>query len=132
VHRHIAANLNDPNLAKQPALLRHLEAKGRVTAMTKAASYLLWRPDFSTLRNYLLDNMELMLSDSTGIPPRYARAAGFQQKTYGRFNGSLLHASERHNDDFRALWQRQPFRRVSFRFGYVDNKSRPHLLLTQR
>src|SRR5205814_1682459 len=42
VHRHVAANLADDHLAGDPSLLRHLEAKGPVCAMTKAASYLLW------------------------------------------------------------------------------------------
>lgn len=132
VHRHIAANLSNDHLARNPELMAHLEAKGRITALTKAASYLLWRPDFSTIRQYLLDNMELMLSDSTGIPPRFARKAGFEQVTYGRFSGSLLRASEKHNEDFRKLWLEQPRRKLTFRFGYVDNKSQKHLLVTKR
>ena len=40
---------------------------GEVAAITKAASYLLWRGDFSRIRDYLLDNMVWMVSDSSGI-----------------------------------------------------------------
>ena len=61
--------------------------------MTKAASYLLWRDNFSTIRDYLLDNMEFMVSDSTGIPPKFATKAGFVQEAYGKFNESFLGAS---------------------------------------
>jgi hypothetical protein len=132
VHRHIAANLADRHLRKSPALLHHLRAKGRVVAMTKAASYLLWRRDFSLIRDYLLDHMEFMLSDSTGIPPAFVAEAGFVQEPLGRFEGSFLEASDRHNDDFRELWSAHPHRKLTFRFGYVDANKRAHLLVTRR
>ncbi|MFO0755513.1 MAG: hypothetical protein U0359_03430 [Byssovorax sp.] len=68
VHRHIAENLGNGRLGKDPRLLRYLEKKGHVRAMTKAASYLLWKDAFSQIRDYLLGNMDFMISDSTGIP----------------------------------------------------------------
>jgi hypothetical protein len=30
------------------------------------------------------------------------------------------------------LWRRQPYRKLEFRFGYVDHHSQPHLLVTRR
>lgn len=131
VHRHIAANLADMHLAKDGPLLTHLAAKGRVSAMTKAASYLLWRNDFSHIRDYLLAHMDFMISDSTGIPPMYARKAGMQQIPLGRFEQSFLNAPEQHNRDFQALWAQKPFRRLPFRFGYVDAARQAHLLITR-
>ena len=70
VHRHFAANLSDEHLGEDPSILRHLEAKGPVAAMTKAASYLLWRDDFSLIRNYLLTHATFMVSDSTLVSRR--------------------------------------------------------------
>ncbi|MEO7332164.1 MAG: hypothetical protein ABI193_26545, partial [Minicystis sp.] len=90
VHRHIAENLGNGRLGKDPSLLRHLENKGRVTAMTKAASYLLWKDAFSQIRDYLLGHMEFMISDSTGIPPALSEKAGFVVDTYGTFKGSFV------------------------------------------
>jgi hypothetical protein len=132
VHRHIAANLADGPLGKDPSVLRHLEMKGRVAAMTKAASYLLWRPDFVTIRQYLLDHMQFMVSDSTGIPPSPARKAGFIQETYGSFSGSFLAASRAYNDEFRELWKSQPPRPLPFRYGYPDSSRHYHLLVTRK
>lgn len=131
VHRHIAANLADAHLPEDGPLLRHLRAKGRVSAMTKAASYLLWRNDFAHIRDYLLGHMDFMISDSTGIPPFYARQAGMEQIPLGRFQQSFLNAPERHNQDFQALWAQRPFRRLPFRFGYVDAARQAHLLITK-
>jgi hypothetical protein len=132
VHRHIAFDLSDGGLKKNPGLLTWLAAKGPVAAMTKAASYLLWNDSFSAIRSYLLKHMIFMVSDSTGIPPRLAKAAGFTQETWGRFAGSFLPASDRINDDFRALWGQFPKNKLRFRFGYIDSDSQYHLLVTRK
>lgn len=131
VHRHLAVNLSDEYLDKSPALLRHLESKGRVAAMTKAASYLLWKDGFSRIRDYLLGHLDFMISDSTGIPPRFAASAGLVQETYGTFKSSLLGASREHNLAFNALWKKQPRRSLPFRFGYLDSAKAVHLLVTR-
>ena len=98
--------------------------------MTKAASYLLWRNSFSWVRNYLLEHMEFMVSDSTGIPPAFATPAGFEQRAFGTFSGSFLKGSTEHNNDFLKLWKNaEP---LDFRYGYLDRALRYHMLITQK
>jgi hypothetical protein len=128
VHRHFAANLADEKLKDSP-LLAHLEAKGQVAAVTKAASYLLWLGDFKVIRDFLLGHMAWMVSDSTGIPPRFARKK-FTQTTYGNFDGSYLEAGDNDNDAFRDLWKSQKHRKLPFRFGYPDSAGNVHLVIT--
>ncbi|MCB9562318.1 MAG: hypothetical protein H6708_18085 [Kofleriaceae bacterium] len=133
VHRHLGWNLSDDYLGKHPELLRHLEAKGKVTMLTKGASYLLWSDAFKDIRDYMLTHLAWMLSDSTGIPPAFAKKAGMVQETYGTFTGAFLPgaASTRHSADFVELWAKNPRRRLPFRYGYVDNEKHPHLLVTK-
>jgi hypothetical protein len=130
VFRHFAANLDNRHLSADPGVLRHLEAKGPVTAMTKAASYLLWWQEFSQIRGYLLAHMVWMISDSTGIPSEEARAAGFEQIPYGRFEGPFLRRGGGPAVAFQTLWAEgaQP---LSFRFGYPDSEGNAHLLITR-
>jgi hypothetical protein len=132
VHRHFGANLADGPLTKAPGLLKHLEAKGRIVAMTKAASYLLWRADFSKMRQYLLAHMDFMVSDSTGVPPADAKAAGYAMDAYGEFSGSFLEASKAINDQFRELWSSKPAKPLPFRYGYLDAGRRFHMVVTHR
>jgi len=129
VHRHIAFNLNDQALPGS-GVEKYLEQRGKVAAMTKAASYLLWLGSFATIRDYLLANAVWMISDSTGIPPRYARKAGMTQTTYGRFKGSYLEAGAGDNEAFRKLWGGQPYRKLKFRYGYPDVEGNVHLMIT--
>jgi hypothetical protein len=59
--RHISFNLDDFHLKLDPSLLAHLSAKGKVAAMTKAASHLLWNEHFAVMRNWLLDHADWMI-----------------------------------------------------------------------
>lgn len=131
VHRHIAWNLGD-KLFKGSALEKHLLAKGKVAAMTKAASYLIWNGGFSGIRNYLLDNMTWMASDATGIPLRWAKKAGFEIITYGTFKGPFLEEADPViGEEMVKLWEKQPRRKLPFRYGYPDAEKNLHLMITK-
>jgi hypothetical protein len=130
-HRHIAANLADKAFKGSP-LEKHLLAKGKVVALTKAASFLIWEWAFSGVRDYLLANMAWMASDATGIPARHARKAGFKQVTYGRFKGPFLpDANATIAEEMVKLWTSQPYRKLGFRYGYLDSELAVHLMITQ-
>jgi hypothetical protein len=131
VYRHVSLNLDDKHFL-QSGLSKHLEAKGAIAAMTKAASYLLWNDEFSGIRDYLMSHVTLMFSDSTGIPPQYASQAGLKQTTYGEFVDTSLPANPKYARSFRALWAAQPRRQLPFRYGYLDRDHHPHLLVTYR
>jgi len=131
VHRHFAWNLADKAFGGSP-LEKYLVAKGKVAAMTKAASYLIWLGGFSKIRDYLLGHMTFMVSDATGIDPRSARKAGFTQVTYGRFKGAFLEeASPSVSAQMVKLWASQPYRKLPFRYGYPDSEQHIHLMITK-
>jgi hypothetical protein len=130
-HRHLAANLADKAFKGGP-LEKHLLAKGKVVALTKAASFLIWEGAFSGIRDYLLANIAWMASDATGIPARYARKAGFKQVTYGSFKGPFLpEANATIAEEMVKLWSSQTYRKLGFRYGYVDSELAVHLMITQ-
>lgn len=133
--RHIAADLLDkpPNgLSTNPGLLKYLDSRGKVSVLVKAASYLLWREDANMIRDYLLSHSDYMLSDSTGVPPYYAKKAGFVQDPYGSFEVSFLGATKQHNGDFKKLFEKA--KPLPFRFGYPDGspEKRSHMVVTRR
>jgi hypothetical protein len=131
VHRHIAANLDNAHFAGS-GLQRYLESRGRMSVMTKAGSYLLWMDGFSALREYLLTRMDFMVSDSTGILPRHAAAAGFEQVTFGAFYGAFLdNEGGKDAEELRALFRSQPARELPFRYGYSDVRRSNHLIITR-
>jgi hypothetical protein len=132
VYRHIMANLDDAHLKKSPAVLAHLEKKGRVSAMTKAASYLLTFSEFKTFRRYLVDHVEWMVSDSTGVPPAEGTAAGFEYETWGTYEVSNMKEGASVTPAWKKLYASQPKRPLAFRFGYPDDKLHNHLIIMRK
>jgi hypothetical protein len=103
--------------------------------LVKGASYLLWNSGFSKIRGYILDYLAWMLSDSTGVPPAYAKPAGMIQETYGAYTGAFLEGvrttGQKHDEAFIELWKKQKRRKLPFRFGYVDANKQAHLVVTR-
>jgi hypothetical protein len=132
VYRHIAANLDDDHFVANRPLPLHLASKGPVAVLIKAASYLLWFDTFSHVRSYLLDHAAWMISDSTGIQPSLARAAGFEQDCYGLFHGPMLAKNSHTKSEFLTLWQASPKRLLPFYFGYPDIDGHGHMMVTRR
>lgn len=130
--RHVGYDLSDGNLKLRPQVLRHLEAKGKVSAMTKAATHLLWDDGFTTIREYLLGHMEWMISDTTGIPPRRIKGRGFVHEVYGKYEGPEPFGSVNGRDsaDFKELFKgHDP---ISFRYGYPDQHAHGHIVVTKK
>ncbi|MDB5218630.1 MAG: hypothetical protein JWO86_6557, partial [Myxococcaceae bacterium] len=66
VLRHVAYDLSDGNLKAHPQLMKYLDTKPKVSAMTKAASHLLWDDaNFSVIRDWLMTHTDWMISDTT-------------------------------------------------------------------
>ncbi len=132
VYRHIVANLEDAHLKKHPAILAHLHKKGHVAAMTKAASFLLSFTNFKTMRQYIIDDVDWMVSDATGLSPKYGKPAGFKYETYGTFERSEMDPGAPFSPVWAKMFKAQPHRKLNFRFGYPDIKFRNHLIIMWR
>jgi hypothetical protein len=139
VWRHIRANLGNETsagigdgLKADPRVLEHLEAKGKIAAMTKAASYLLSWDTFSLMRNYLLEHATWMVSDATGVAPKWGKQAGFEYETYGAFEAPHIEAGNGIQADWKKEFATEPKRALKFRFGYYDSKFRNHLVIMKK
>ena len=136
--RHIAADLSDEGLGKHRGAYAYLDARRDFAAITKASSYLLWKPDFDLVRKVLLARMKLMVSDDTGMPPTYAKAAGFTQKVWGAYTGAFFKRERIHHAELAvekemvALWQTPVEPTIKFRFGYYDNRRHAHVMFTYK
>ncbi len=131
-YRHIMANLDDDHIKADPSALAHLEKKGSVAGMTKAASYLLTFGVFEKMRQYVIGHVEWMVSDSTGLPPKVGEPAGFEYETHGAYTASNMPAGGRVTPEWKALYKAQPKRDLAFRFGYPDKKLNGHLIIMKK
>jgi hypothetical protein len=129
VHRHFAANLDDEHFDGS-GVEKHLEAKGSIPMITKAASYLLWKDSFSAISTYVATHLTWMVSDVSGLSVAAAAAAGLVQETYGRFTGAEIPANKKAQKAMVKLFKKQPQRKLGFRYGYRDTEHHVNLILT--
>lgn len=132
VYRHIQQNLDNEHLKADPRTLKHLESKGTIAGMTKAASYLLSWDSFSTMRDYLTGHVAWMVSDATGVAPKWGKPAGFEYETYGEFIGPHIQAGGSIAKDWRLEFEAEPKRELGFRFGYYDKRNANHLVIMRK
>ncbi|MBA3541753.1 MAG: hypothetical protein H0T79_19220 [Deltaproteobacteria bacterium] len=134
IYRHLQVDLDDAHLAKDPRALRHLEAKGKIAGLTKAASYLLSWDSFKTIRTYLVDHVVWMVSDATGVPPKFGTPAGFTYETWGAFHSAHIGAGNQIAKDWRDEFSKHETRSLPFRFGYYDGSAARsnHLVVMHR
>jgi hypothetical protein len=130
VHRHFAANLDNDHFDGS-GVEKHLEAKGAVPMITKAASYLLWKETFSAISDYVAKHLTWMVSDVTGLSVAAATAANLEQETYGRFLGAEIPANKKAQRAMIKLFKRQKFRKLKFRYGYRDTEKHVNLIITR-
>lgn len=131
-YRHFRMNLSDKSLTEDRRILAHLEKKGRVSAMTKAASHLLWHGGFSQIREYLKANIAWMVSDSTGLNPRHLDPTKWEQTVWGRFDVALFNPTTDGQIALRELYASQPERKLPFKlFGYPTKTLKPTLIVTR-
>lgn len=133
VFRHVTSDLSDDALAKHDDALAYVQHLGKVSAMTKAASYLLWKPAFGKLRDALLAQAPLMVSDDTGIPPKYGSAT-YDYEVWGVYKGSHFDfADQKVAKEMVELWKSKANQgSIDFRFGYYDNADHPHVMIAKK
>lgn len=132
--RHVAWNLDDNHMKADPRLTKHLEAKGKIAAMTKAGSHLLWSDDFSIIRDYLAKHTDWMISDTTGFTPAYAKKAGFVQDTYGTYTWPEPFGAvdAKTATEVKKLFETNPHVDVNFRYGYPDKDSHGSIMVNRK
>lgn len=138
--QHVATNLHDKYLGAESGqgIRAWLQGLGRVSFITKAATYLLWSDGFSTIRDIAVEQSEWMISDATGVPTRYLPTADWEVTPYGQFSCDFLNQRRKGgkwlaiNNEMAKFWKDNSQDKLAFRFGYIDCKRKNHVMIARR
>ena len=85
-------------------------------SLIKSASYLLHSGNFTTVRDFLLNNSATIIQDDSGIPLGYYSTKKWRFFPFGRYLGPIDEFPGRYQDSYAALFRRaQP---IDFGIGY--------------
>ena len=122
-------DLSDKNMTNRPEFLRFIRSRNSYNTFIKSASYLMHYPEFSKVRDELLNGSASIFQDDTGVPFRYISASRFISSFYGEYEAPVrdfnwLNKQESLDSAFQV--SRKP---MPFSIGYHWNSRRQHYML---
>ncbi|WP_334446490.1 hypothetical protein [Bradyrhizobium sp. AZCC 1610] len=99
-------------------------------SLIKSASYLLHSGNFTTVRDFLLNNSATIIQDDSGIPLAYYSTKKWRLFPFGRYLGPIDEFAGRYQESYAALFRRaQP---LDFGIGYRWRTPETNVLLSVR
>jgi hypothetical protein len=115
---------------KGSGFLKFCETLAPANSLIKSASYLLHSGNFTTVRNFLLNNSATIIQDDSGIPLAYYSTKKWRLFPFGRYLGPIDEFSGRYQESYAALFRRaQP---IDFGIGYRWRTPETNVLLSVR
>jgi hypothetical protein len=115
---------------KASGFLKFCETLGPGNSLIKSASYLLHSGNFTTVRNFLLNNSATIIQDDSGIPLAYYSAAKWRFFPFGRYLGPIDKFPRTYQPSYAELFRRaQP---IDFGIGYRWRTHETNVLLSVR
>lgn len=122
-----------PGFATQPAFSRYLTNEGHPDTFIKSASFLLhWRM-CDPLREFLLQQSNLLLQDDTGVPFNYLQRANWNVQLYGQYSRPDHPFHKHYQKDLAGVFaERQNVRPLGFSLGYGYGRRPSSLIVARR
>jgi hypothetical protein len=125
--------MEDPEFAKQEALVAYLERHAPFTTLLKSASYLLHDRQFSKVRGLVLAGSRAVLQDDTGVPYRFFDKAAWRVRLYGRYSPPVKDFNYGTQPDLEQAYRdTAAVRDLPFSFGYHWRQGTASVMLAVR
>jgi hypothetical protein len=98
-------NLGNNSMRQNQQFLSFLEKFGPLTTFSKAASYLMHKPYFSDIRQFILDKSLYVLESDSAIPVSYFDPSTWNLQFYGRYNGPINLFYNRYQPELAEIYQ---------------------------
>jgi hypothetical protein len=130
---YFSADISDDGLKHNPGFVKLMHKLAPGITYLKAASYLCYYSDFSTIRDAILDNSLGIVEDDSGIPFKDFDPAKWTVIPYGDYTGPIVPLfKDFKQPDLTAFYQKTPHPQLPFGSGYKFHASVSSLLVVLR
>jgi hypothetical protein len=130
---YISQDLSEAGLKDGEGFKVLLGNLGRHVTFLKAASYLMHRPSFATIRSAILDGSDAVLQDDSGIPLKYFASDRWALSFFGTYTGPIkLFQSFTQKDLVEAYHGSGSVAPLDFGIGYRHHAGESNLMLAVR
>lgn len=99
-------NLRNNSLQNHEKFVSFLKGFGALTTFAKAASYLMHRPEFSGIRQFILEQSLYVLESDSAIPVRYFDRITWNLKFFGTYTNPIVRFKTFQQKDLAEIYQR--------------------------
>ncbi len=126
---YFSSDLSDEGIKHNPAFMTFCDKQGQGNSFAKAASYLMHRSDFSTVRDFLLSHSKTIIQDDSGIPYRFFTPGDWEVRLAGHYRGPIDLFKESYQTDLEHAFKAQPPMELPFSAGYRWHSNESSLML---
>jgi hypothetical protein len=126
-------DLGNDSLRKNQQFVSFLKSFGPMTTFTKAASYLMFKPYFAAIREFILDQSLYVLQGDSGIPLRHFDPEVWNFRFYGTYAGPISLFSNCHQADMASMYRKgQNIQPLPFGIDYRHRVRTSNLMLASK
>ena len=130
---YFSTDISNEGLAKTPQLEGFVKQLENPTTYLKAASYLMYRDNFSQIRDLILNQSNYLLQDDSGMPIKYVEEDKWDRKFYGNYTSPIGLFAERYQPDLRKVYQDDSsIKPLDFGIGYKFGVNESNLMLATK
>ena len=130
---YFSADLSDGGLKHNPGFVKLMHKMAPGITYLKAASYLCYYEDFSTIRDAILEDSLGVVEDDSGVPFKYFDAAKWTVIPYGDYTGPIVPLfKDFKQPDLTQFYQKTPHAQLPFGSGYKFHASVSSLLVVKK
>jgi len=128
---YLFANVSNQGFVKEPQIMTFLNSLGKFSSTFKAASFLLHYDNFSKMKNYILENADLIVMDDTG-PRIKDLKPDFEINVYGIYTRPIALWPNMFQPDLKELHLLQKPKEIPFKYGYGTLNKTYHLIIAHK
>jgi len=115
---YFTTDLSNWGIKSNPAFMEFCKKQGQGNAFVKAASYLMHMNEFSSVRDFLLNNTRNIIEDDSGIPLKYFSGDAWMISLYGNYPGPIDLFKQHFQTDLDAAFKTAVSGDLPFGVGY--------------
>jgi hypothetical protein len=116
---YVSTDVSNEGLVKTPGYKAYVEKLNHPITYLKAASYLMHRETFSTVRNLILDGSTAVLQDDSGMQVSFFMNDKWKTTFYGLYTAPISLFSSRYQADLRKIYtDGKGIKPLDFGIGY--------------
>jgi hypothetical protein len=126
-------NLLNTFWRSHPHFVKFLQGFAPYQTFLKAASYLMFKPKFEDIRQFILDQSQMVLQTDEGIPLRYFDHQEWDRRFFGKYSCPIQLFANCFQSDMASMYRNgQNAQPLPFGIGYHHRRDSSNLMLASR